>query len=95
MKKDQNEVTITQLQAEVARLRSKLHAEQKHNEAQLSDLHEKAYSKIIKSVYTVWVGGVEVNEDYVSLNEAQNIEQTYLNDGYDDVCIEEITLSTK
>tara|TARA_R110002073_G_scaffold53719_5_gene138364 strand:+ start:459 stop:746 length:288 start_codon:yes stop_codon:yes gene_type:complete len=95
MKQNQNEATINQLQKEVERLRLKLHAEEKYNNAQLSDLHEIAHSKIIKSVYTVWVGGGEVNDNYVNLSEAEDIKQTYLSEGYNDVHIEEIILSTK
>jgi hypothetical protein len=95
MKQNQNEATINQLQKEVERLRLKLHAEEKYNNAQLNDLHEIAHSKIIKSVYTVWVGGVEVNDHYLNLSEAKAIEQEYLSEGYHDVSIEELVLSTK
>jgi|TARA_B110000444_G_scaffold167757_1_gene156686 phosphotransferase system IIB component len=87
--------TINELQKEVERLRLKLHAEEKYNNAQLSNLHELAHSKIIKSVYTVWVGGGEVNDHYVNLSEAKDIKQMYLDEGYDDVIIEELILSTK
>ena len=38
--------------------------------------------------YTVWVGGGEVNDYYLTLDEAQTIARQYLNNGYDDVIIE-------
>lgn len=40
--------------------------------------------------YTVWVGGTEVNDYHLSLDEAQRLAYEYQNDGYDDVIIEEI-----
>ena len=40
------------------------------------------------SKYTVWVGGVEVNEDYVTYEQAQSLALMY--DDYDDVQIEEV-----
>ena len=40
------------------------------------------------SKYTVWVGGVEVNEDYVTYEQAQALALMY--DDYDDVQIEEV-----
>jgi len=40
--------------------------------------------------YTVWVGGSEMNDYYLSLSEAQTIAQQYITDGYDDVIIERV-----
>ena len=40
--------------------------------------------------YTVWVGGSEVNDYYLSLDEAQSLAKLYLDRGYDDVLIEEV-----
>jgi hypothetical protein len=40
--------------------------------------------------YTVWAGGSEVNDYYLTLDEAQTIAQHYINDGYDDVIIERV-----
>jgi|TARA_R100001369_G_scaffold67329_1_gene94798 hypothetical protein len=88
---DQNEAVINHLQSKIAELK----AEAKLQANLLTDLSEKAYSKVIKSVYTVWVGGCEVNEDYLTLRDAKDMEAEYLNDGYDDVVIEELVLSTK
>lgn len=42
-------------------------------------------------LYTVWVGGVEVNEYYLSHDEAQQLAQEWINEGYDDTQIEEVT----
>lgn len=41
--------------------------------------------------YTVWVGGIEVNNFYLTREEASTIAEEYSNDGYEDVQIEEIT----
>lgn len=43
------------------------------------------------SKYTVWVGGVEVNSHYLTLQEAQAIAKEYKDDGYDDVEIEAVS----
>jgi len=40
--------------------------------------------------YTVWVGGSEVNDTYLTKDEADDLAQEYLDDDYDDVIIEEI-----
>ena len=40
--------------------------------------------------YTVWVGGSEMNDYYLSLSEAQTIARQYITDGYDDVIIERV-----
>jgi hypothetical protein len=40
--------------------------------------------------YTVWVGGVEVNDYYLTKEEANNLALEYKNNGYDDVIIEKI-----
>lgn len=39
--------------------------------------------------YTVWVGGVEANEFYLTESEAQALANDLINDGFDDVQIEE------
>ena len=40
--------------------------------------------------YTVWVGATEVNDHYLSLEEAEMLAFEYRDDGYDDVIVEEI-----
>ena len=40
------------------------------------------------SKYTVWVGGTEVNDDYVEYDEACSIAKKYIDEGYDDVIIQ-------
>jgi len=49
-------------------------------------------SKLMKltKVYTVWVGGTEVNDYLLSLADAEKVKQEYNNDGYDDVIIEKV-----
>ena len=39
--------------------------------------------------YSVWVGGVEVNDRYLSRKDAERIAETYRQDGYEDVVIEQ------
>lgn len=41
-------------------------------------------------LFTVWVGGVEVNDYYLPYTKARNLAEEYISDGYDDVQIEEI-----
>ena len=48
-------------------------------------------AKVEKQLYTVWVGGTEVNENYIPLVKAKQIAKQYKNDGHDDVVIEEKT----
>lgn len=40
--------------------------------------------------YTVWVGGVEVNDYYLTAEAAQTLANTYIENGYDDVVIENV-----
>lgn len=39
--------------------------------------------------YTVWVGGTEVNDHYLTLEEAKKLEQEYKDKGHDDALIDE------
>jgi hypothetical protein len=43
-----------------------------------------------KKTYTVWVGGSEVNDSYLTKEEAENLASEYKADGYDDVVVENI-----
>jgi hypothetical protein len=40
--------------------------------------------------YTVWVGGVEVNDYYLTAEAAEKLAKQYIQDGYDDVVIENV-----
>lgn len=40
--------------------------------------------------YSVWVGGSEVNDYYLTKEQAEDLAEEYKEDGYDDVVIEEI-----
>jgi len=42
--------------------------------------------------WTVWVGGVEVNDHYLTAYEADLLSDKYVDMGYDDVVIEELYL---
>ena len=45
-------------------------------------------------LYTVWVGGVEVNDDYFdNIYEARLLARSYVREGYTDVYIEAIKWS--
>lgn len=37
--------------------------------------------------YSVWVGGIEVNDFYLSKKDAEKLKREYERDGYDDVVI--------
>lgn len=43
-----------------------------------------------KSIYTVWVGGIEVTDEYLTEAEANKLVTKYEDEGYDDVRIEQI-----
>lgn len=38
-------------------------------------------------LFTVWVGGVEVNGYYMALDKARELAEGYLDEGYDDVAV--------
>lgn len=38
-------------------------------------------------LFGVWVGGTEVNENYLTIAEAVELAHDYIDDGYDDVHI--------
>lgn len=40
--------------------------------------------------WTVWVGGIEVNDYFLSKEDAERLAEIYKNNGYTDVVIEEI-----
>lgn len=44
-------------------------------------------SQTTAEVWSVWVGGVEVNDGYLSLDNARTLAEQYVADGYDDVAI--------
>jgi len=43
------------------------------------------------NTYTVWVGGIEINDYYLTIEQAKNLEQIYIAQGYEDTTIEERT----
>jgi len=45
--------------------------------------------------YSVWVGGTEVNDVYLTKDEADTLAMEYIEDGYDDVFVEEVVAMTK
>jgi hypothetical protein len=44
------------------------------------------------SNWTVWVGGVEVNEYYVDKDKADDIAKFWINKGYTDVAVERVEI---
>ena len=40
--------------------------------------------------YTVWAGGVEVNQYYITKIEAEKLAAIYIAEGYEDVYIEKV-----
>jgi hypothetical protein len=49
----------------------------------------KRRNNMKEKCYTVWVGGTEVNDYYLDRDSALRLAQLYIDDGYDDVNIEE------
>jgi hypothetical protein len=43
-------------------------------------------------MYTVWVGGTEVTDDYVYYDDAKRLYDYYKSRGHDDVVIEEMCI---
>ena len=44
----------------------------------------------IERIYSVWVGASEVNDYYLEYNDAQDLANVYIKQGYDDVIIEKM-----
>ena len=44
----------------------------------------------VMSKWTVWVGGLEVNDYHLTQDQAQNMAQAWIDEGNDEVVIEEI-----
>ena len=42
----------------------------------------------MKILFSLWVGGVEVNNHLMSLEQAESIAKNWIDDGYDDVQID-------
>jgi hypothetical protein len=43
-----------------------------------------------KKIYTVWVGGVEVNDYHLNWSDAYRLFRHWIDKGYHDVIIEEV-----
>ena len=43
-----------------------------------------------RKTWTVWVGGGEVNDSYLTHEQAMKLQSQYIDDGYDDVVIENV-----
>ena len=43
---------------------------------------------VVKELYTVWVGGAEVNDQHLSKEMAEKLANEYRTNGYDDVIVE-------
>lgn len=43
-----------------------------------------------KTIYSVWIGGIEINDTYLTKDKAEEIAAAYIEDGYTDVIIEQI-----
>jgi len=49
----------------------------------------------MKKLYTVWVGGIEVNNYYLTDEEsAEQLAEDYRKDGYDDVKVEKLEVKS-
>ena len=45
--------------------------------------------------YSVWVGGVEVNNYFLTKEEAENLAQLWIDDGYDEVTIDDYRINNQ
>ena len=57
-------------------------------------LEYKQTYKMVKTnrIYTVWVGAMEVNDEYQTLEDAEKLARQFTDRGYDDVVIEKIQI---
>jgi hypothetical protein len=46
----------------------------------------------MSELYTVWVGAMEVNDEYQTLENAEKLASQFTERGYDDVVIEKIQI---
>ena len=46
-----------------------------------------------KKMWTVWVGGSEVNNYYLTKEQAKEVAQVWKDDGYEDVVIQAVNIS--
>ena len=51
---------------------------------------ERKHNKLSGKHYSVWVGGSEVNDYYLSREDAISLANEYRDNGYDDVVIEKV-----
>ena len=61
--------------------------EKRFNEALKKDVIKVYFQNMSKERFSVWVGGIEVNDYYLSKEQAKNLAKAYKKDGYDDVKI--------
>ena len=54
-------------------------------------MEEFLMTKRKSKLFTVWVGGVEINDYYLSKDNAYKLAQKYIDNGYDDVIVEEVS----
>ena len=57
----------------------------------LAQFAVKKGRKVMSKGWTVWVGGVEVNDFYLHKKEAFELATVWKNRGYDDVCVEYVS----
>lgn len=55
--------------------------------AGIPNYHHTTNKERTMRVWSVWAGGVEVNDYYLTLEQARVIANIYKDDGYDDVVI--------
>ena len=46
------------------------------------------------NIYSIWVGGIEVNDVLLTKDEANDLANMYIEKGYDDVVIDDYTEET-
>jgi hypothetical protein len=46
-----------------------------------------------EACWTVWVGGTEVNDYYLTKEKAERLAQLYRDDDYDDVVVEKVNIN--
>ena len=90
---------VTPMLADVEHVAEKSHQVESYDDYH-GDMSKEEYDKTVKGSemeYSVWVGGTEVNDNYLAYDEAVRLYDKYKAQGYDDVQldarIKEITAS--
>ncbi len=82
-------VINSKIEDDYALIKKALDLLNEYKEMGLTDFNSEL-SKLLDIKYTVWVGGTEVLDHYVDRETAEQKAKQYIDDGYDDVVIQQV-----